>query len=125
PGPACYGRGGTQPTCTDANLTLGQLDPAHFLGGRFALDPDAARAAIATVAAPLGCSIDAAAAGMIEVIDANMAAGIRHVTVERGHDPREFLLVVGGGAGPVHAAGIARELGLARILVPRNSSLFC
>ena len=125
PGPACYGRGGTQPTCTDADLVLGYLSATHFLGGRFPLHEDAARAALATVAAPLGRSIEAAAAGMVEVIDANMAAGIRHVTVERGHDPREFLLVAGGGAGPLHACGIARELGLTRVLVPRSSSIFC
>jgi N-methylhydantoinase A len=125
PGPACYGRGGTRPTCTDADLLLGSLDPRRFLGGRLSLDPAAARAAVQTLAGPLGRSVEETAAGMVEVIDANMAAGIRHVTVERGHDPREFLLVVGGGAGPVHAAGIARELGLERILVPRNSSIFC
>jgi len=125
PGPACYARGGAQPTCTDADLVLGYLSPAGFLGGRFPLDEAAARAAVASLAAALGRSVEAAAAGMVEVIDANMAAGIRHVSVERGHDPREFLLVVGGGAGPVHAASIARELGLTRLLVPRDSSIFC
>ena len=125
PGPACYGRGGTRPTCTDADLVLGALDPGYFLGGRFALEPAAARTALASLAAQLGRDVEHTAAGMVSVIDANMAAGIRHVTVERGHDPREFLLVVGGGAGPVHAAGIARELGLTRMLVPRSSSLFC
>ncbi len=125
PGPACYGRGGARPTCTDADLVLGYLSPAGFLGGRFPLDPAAARGALATLAEPLGRGVEATAAGMAEVIDASMAAGIRHVSVERGHDPREFLLVVGGGAGPVHAAGIARELGLSRWLVPRDSSIFC
>jgi N-methylhydantoinase A len=125
PGPACYGRGGTWPACTDADLTLGYLDAEYFLGGRFALDPTAARTAIAPLAERLGRTIEQAAAGMVRVIEANMAAGIRHVTVERGHDPREFLLVVGGGAGPVHAASIARELDLTRMLVPRSSSLFC
>ncbi|MBI2217428.1 MAG: hydantoinase/oxoprolinase family protein [Candidatus Rokubacteria bacterium] len=125
PGPACYRRGGMLPTCTDADLILGHLDAGSFLGGRLRLDPDAARAAVATLAAPLQRSVEQAAAGMVAVIDANMAAGIRHVTVERGHDPRDFLLVAGGGAGPVHAAGIARELGLGRILVPRDSSILC
>jgi len=125
PGPACYGRGGPRPTCTDADLVLGHLSPTGFLGGRFPLDAAAARAAVATLAGPLGRGLEATAAGMVQVIDANMAAGIRHVSVERGHDPREFLLVVGGGAGPVHAAGIARELGLTRLLVPRDSSMFC
>jgi N-methylhydantoinase A len=125
PGPACYGRGGTLPTCTDADLLLGSLSAERFLGGRLRLDVAAARRAVETIARPLGRSVEAAAAGMLQVIDASMAAGVRHVTVERGHDPREFLLVVGGGAGPIHAAGIAAELGLTRILVPRNSSIFC
>ncbi|MDR7468356.1 MAG: hydantoinase/oxoprolinase family protein [Armatimonadota bacterium] len=125
PGPACYGQGGSEATCTDADLLLGYLNPDFFLGGRLRLDPAAAHAAVATLADRLGRSVEATAAGMVAVIDANMAAGIRHVTVERGHDPREFLLVVGGGAGPVHAAGIARELELARILVPRDSSILC
>jgi len=125
PGPACYGRGGSAPTCTDADLLLGLLDPAGFLGGRLRLDPAAARAAVEGLAARLGLGVEAAAAGIVEVIDANMAAGIRHVTVERGHDPRALPLVVAGGAGPVHAAGIAHELGITRILVPRDSSIFC
>jgi N-methylhydantoinase A len=125
PGPACYGRGGARPTCTDADLVLGFLDARSFLGGRLRLDVDAARAAVARLADPLSRSVEDVAAGMVAVIDANMAAGIRHVTVERGRDPRDFLLVVGGGAGPVHAAGIARELGLDRILIPRDSSILC
>jgi N-methylhydantoinase A len=125
PGPACYGRGGKRPTCTDADLLLGYLDAGRFLGGRLPLSIEAARSAVGALAGRLGRPMEEAAAGMVEVIDANMAAGIRAVTVERGHDPREFLLVVGGGAGPVHAAGIARELGLRRILVPRSSSIFC
>lgn len=125
PGPACYGRGGKRPTCTDADLLLGYLDAGRFLGGRLPLSVEAARSALGALGRRLGRPMEEAAAGMVEVIDANMAAGIRAVTVERGHDPREFLLVVGGGAGPVHAAGIARELGLRRILVPRSSSIFC
>jgi N-methylhydantoinase A len=125
PGPACYGRGGLEPTCTDADLILGFLDPEHFLGGRIRLDPAAARRAVGGLAARLDRSVEEAAAGMVTVIEASMAAGIRHVTVERGHDPRDFLLVVGGGAGPVHAAGIAAELGIERILVPRDSSILC
>ncbi|MBI2494568.1 MAG: hydantoinase/oxoprolinase family protein [Candidatus Rokubacteria bacterium] len=126
PGPACYGRGGTRPACTDADLVLGFLNPDYFLGGRFPLDPAAARRAIAeAVAGRLGTTVEAAAAGMVEVIDASMAAGIREVTVERGHDPRGFPLVVAGGAGPIHAAGIAEELGITRLLVPRDSSIFC
>ncbi|MBI2162253.1 MAG: hydantoinase/oxoprolinase family protein [Candidatus Rokubacteria bacterium] len=125
PGPACYGWGGTAPTCTDADLLLGYLDAGYFLGGRLPLDPEAARWALLTLAAPLRCSVEDAAAGVFDVINANMAAGIRHVTVERGHDPRAFPLVVAGGAGPVHAAAIARELGIGHVLVPRDSSIFC
>ncbi len=125
PGPACYGRGGTLPTCTDADLVLGHLSAERFLGGRLPLDEALARRALDPLARALGRSVEETAAGIVEVIDAGMAAGIRHVTVERGHDPREFLLVVGGGAGPVHAAGIAAELGLSRILVPRSSAILC
>ncbi len=125
PGPACYGRGGVEPTCTDADLILGFLDADRFLGGRLRLDAAAARRAVGRLAARLDRSVEATAAGMVTVIEAGMAAGIRHVTVERGHDPRDFLLVVGGGAGPVHAAGIAAELGIERILVPRDSSILC
>lgn len=125
PGPACYGRGGTSPTCTDADLLLGFLSADYFLGGRLTLDLEAAGRAVRSIAEPLGRAVEAAAAGMFEVINANMAAGIRHVTVERGHDPRALPLVVAGGAGPVHAAAIARELGIVRVLVPRDSSIFC
>ncbi|MFQ5896999.1 MAG: hydantoinase/oxoprolinase family protein [Candidatus Methylomirabilia bacterium] len=126
PGPACYGRGSSRPTCTDADLLLGYLNAEYFLGGRLRLDPSAARAVVrAEIAEPLGISVEEAAAGIFEVINANMAAGIRHVSVERGQDPREFLLVAAGGAGPVHAVGIARELGLERLFIPRDSSIFC
>lgn len=126
PGPACYGRGGAAPTCTDADLVLGYLDPDRFLDGRLRLDREAAVRAIRTaMAAPLGLSVEDAAAGMVAVIDASMAAGIRHVTIERGEDPRGLPLVVAGGAGGVHAAGIAAELGLTRLLVPRDSSILC
>ncbi|WP_018991598.1 hydantoinase/oxoprolinase family protein [Aromatoleum toluclasticum] len=126
PGPACYGRGGTLPTCTDANLVLGYLDPQYFLGGRMKLDVEAARTAIDThVAKPLGLSIEEAAAGMYHLMNVNMAAGLREITVSRGIDPREFPLVVAGGAGPIHGAMIALELELPVILVPKESSIFC
>ncbi len=126
PGPACYGRGGEAPTCSDADLLLGYLSADYFAGGRMRLDEAAARAAIgARIAAPLGIDVVAAAAGMVEVMNVNMAAAIEEITVERGWDPREFLMVCAGGAGPVHAAMIARELGIRRILVPRDSSIFC
>ncbi|WP_332670773.1 hydantoinase/oxoprolinase family protein [Aromatoleum sp.] len=126
PGPACYGRGGTLPTCTDASLVLGYLDPNYFLGGRMKLDVDAARTAIDThIAQPLGLTVEDAAAGMYHLVNVNMAAGLREITVSRGIDPREFPLVVAGGAGPIHGAMIALELELPVILVPKESSIFC
>jgi N-methylhydantoinase A len=126
PGPACYGRGGENATVTDADLLLGYLDPGTFLAGRMALDADAARAAVAaTVAEPLGLDVLEAAAGIYDVVNVNMAAGIREVTVNRGWDPRDFPLVVAGGAGPIHGASIADEMGISLLVVPRESSIFC
>ncbi|MBI2894843.1 MAG: hydantoinase/oxoprolinase family protein [Deltaproteobacteria bacterium] len=125
PGPACYGRGGVEPACTDADLLLGYLDPAFFAGGRMALDREAAVRAVSKIAGPLGMSVEEAAVGMARVIDHNMAQGVRAVTVERGHDPRELPLVVAGGAGPLHACAIATELELPLMVVPRESSTFC
>lgn len=126
PGPACYGRGGRLPTCTDADLVLGYLDPAYFLGGRLPLDAGLAREAIArVVAGPMRVEVEEAAAGMVRVIDANMAHGVRAITLERGLDPREFPMVVAGGAGPLHACSIARELGIPLLLVPATASILC
>lgn len=126
PGPACYGRGGTKPTSTDADLTLGYLSADFFLGGKMQLAPERARAAIqAEIAEPLGMTVEQAAAGMFEVVNSNMADGIREVSVRRGYDPRDFPLVVAGGAGPLHAAVIALELEIPLIIVPRASSIFC
>ncbi len=125
PGPVCYGRGGTQPTCTDVDVVLGYLPPNEFAGGRIKLDVGAARAAIETVARPLQLTMEQAAVGMARVIDANMAAGVRAVTVKRGYDPREFPLVVAGGAGPQHCCAICTELDIPLFLVPRQSSIFC
>ena len=126
PGPACYGRGGTTPTCTDANLALGYLAADYFAGGRLPLDAAAARQAIVKhVAKPLGLSLEQAAQGMVRVINVNMATAIREISVQKGYDPREFPLICAGGAGPLHAAGIAAELGIARIIVPREASIFC
>jgi N-methylhydantoinase A len=124
PGPACYGRGGTLPTSTDANVVLGYLNPANFLGGRMRLDADAARDAIERhVGRPLGLEPEEAAAAMFQVINTNMTAGIREVSVDQGADPRDFLLVVVGGAGPIHAGAIAAELEIERVLVPRDSAV--
>jgi N-methylhydantoinase A len=126
PGPASYGRGGAEPTCTDADAVLGYLPPSEFANGRLPLDVAAARAAIdGRVAKPLGMSVEEAAVGMARVIDANMAAGVRAVTVRRGFDPREFPLVVAGGAGPQHCCAICTELEIPLFLVPRESSVFC
>ncbi len=126
PGPAAYGRGGEEPTCTDADLVLGYIDPDYFLGGRMPLSLDRAREAVERrIAGPLGLDALAAAAAMAEVIDLNMAAGTKNVAIERGYDPRELPLVVAGGAGPVHAGAIADELELSTIVVPRLSSVLC
>ena len=124
PGPACYGRGGTTPTITDANLVLGRLNPAFFLGGEMALDAAAARKAIADrVAAPLALDPIAAAAGIVEIANAHMIGAMRLVSVQRGYDPRQFVLVAFGGAGPLHANALARELGIPAVLVPPNPGI--
>ncbi len=126
PGPAAYGRGGVRPTCTDADLLLGYLDPDNFLGGRMRLRVDLAREAIhREIAAPLGLDPVEAAAAMYEVINLVIAAGTKDMALRRGYDPRELPLVVAGGAGPVHAGMIAVELDIPIIVVPRLSSVFC
>ena len=120
PGPACYGLGGQEPTVTDADLVLGYLSPESFLGGRMRLHPERATEAIQRrIAEPLcGGDTRAAAAGIRTVIDSQMADLIRKSTLERGHDPRDFVVFAYGGAGPVHAASYAEEVGVARIIVP-------
>ena len=126
PGPVCYGRGGTQPTVTDAYLVLGYLSADRFLGGRMRLDVDAARRAIAShIAEPLGVDIEAAALGICRVVNERMVNGIFEMTVRRGIDPRQLVLVTGGGATGVAAVELARELGMRRILVPRATSVLC
>ncbi|MBV9813287.1 MAG: hydantoinase B/oxoprolinase family protein [Acetobacteraceae bacterium] len=121
PGPACYGRGGTEPTVTDANLLLGYYDPAFFLGGRMALDRDAAERALASVGATLGLSSLDTAWGIHRVVTESMAAAARIHIVEKGRDPRRYAMVGFGGAGPAHAAGVARVLGVEEILIPPAS----
>ena len=124
PGPACYGRGGATPTITDANLVLGRLNAAFFLGGEMALDAEAARRAVAErVATPLGPDVEAAAAGIVEIANAHMIGAMRLVSVQRGYDPRQFVLVAFGGAGPLHANALARELGIPSVLVPPNPGI--
>jgi N-methylhydantoinase A len=123
PGPACYGRGGHEPTVTDANLVLGRLDPARFLGGKMPLDSAAARRAVATIARTLGLSLEATALGILQVANAAMERALRHVSVERGHDPRAFTLFPFGGAGALHACALARSLSISHILVPPHASV--
>lgn len=126
PGPACYRLGGSKPTCTDANLVLGYLSSEFFAGGEIKLDKEAAARAIKEyIAEPLGISLIQAAVGMYRLMNVNMASGIREITVQRGFDPRDIPLVCAGGAGPVHAAMIAEELDMTRIIIPRESSIFC
>ena len=126
PGPACYGLGGGEPTCTDADLLLGYLDPDYFAGGKMKLDVGKAREAVSTrIAGRMGSSVEEAAAGMYDVINTNMAAAVRELAVKHGQDPRDFPLLVAGGAGPNHAARIALELECPVLIVPRESSIFC
>jgi N-methylhydantoinase A len=126
PGPACYGRGGRSPTVTDADLLLGYLDADYFHGGQLRLDRAAAEHAIRTeVADRLGLSVIDAAWGIYRVANSIMSAAVSVVTIQRGHDPRDFAMVVAGGAGPIHAIPIARDLGIGTLLVPRESSVFC
>jgi N-methylhydantoinase A len=123
PGPACYGRGGTAATVTDANVVLGHLDTGEPLAGGVALDRAAAVRAVATLAAELGLGTEACARGIRQIACAEMAAALRVVTVDRGVDPRHFALLAFGGAGPLHATDVADELGIDRILVPRASGV--
>jgi N-methylhydantoinase A len=125
PGPACYGRGGTEPTVTDANVILGRLSPEKFLGGEMRLNLKAAETALRErLAQPLGVHLERAASGMLQVAVSAMANAVRHVTLERGLDPRDFTLVVYGGGGPLHAASVARELSIGRVLIPQAPGHF-
>ncbi len=124
PGPACYGRGGSQPTVTDANLVLGLIDPEYFLGGEMALDRAAADRSFAPLAAELELSVTAAAAGVFRIVNARMADAVRLRTVFAGLDPRRFSLVSFGGAGGLHCASVARELGMERVIIPEFASVF-
>ncbi len=123
PGPACYGKGGTAATVTDANLVLGYLDHANFLGGRARLDPDAALTAVEKMAKHLGCSPIAAAEGIHRVVNTNVAEGIRIVSVRRGVDPRRFALLAFGGAAGLHITEVARMLEITRVVVPRVAAV--
>jgi N-methylhydantoinase A len=125
PGPVCYGLGNEEPTVTDANVVLGTLNPEHLLGGRMKIDRARAEAAIERLGARLGLDVMTTAQGIVSIVTANMARAIRVISVQRGHDPREYALVAFGGAGPLHAARLARELEIPRILVPRHPGILC
>ncbi len=125
PGPACYGRGGAEPTVTDANVVLGRINPDYFLGGAWRLDVEAARAAIRSrVAEPLGMTVEDAALGIVDILDARMADLVRSVTIGRGLDPREFALLAIGGAGPLHVGAYGRDAGVRAVVVPDHASEF-
>jgi len=124
PGPACYQRGGAEPTVTDANLELGILDPEYFLGGGMAISKPLAHDAIKTVADHFDLSVDEAALGIIKIVNTNMSGLLQSMTVKRGYDPREFVMVAFGGAGPIHATAIARELRIPTVIVPPYSGVF-
>jgi N-methylhydantoinase A len=126
PGPACYGKGSMEPTMTDANLLLGYLNPDYFLGGQIKLNPELAKKAIKEkIADPLAMDTVEAARSIKAILDHSMVDGISTVSVRRGEDPRKYILVVAGGAGPVHAASLAKELGIRHLIIPRWSSVFC
>jgi N-methylhydantoinase A/oxoprolinase/acetone carboxylase beta subunit len=118
PGPAAYGHGGDQPTLTDAHVVLGQLDPDYFLGGEMPLDVDAAQRVIGRLADELGMSLEETAAGVLTIVNANMANAIRSRTVQKGLDPRDFSLIAFGGAGPLHGVDVACALGIPEVIVP-------
>jgi N-methylhydantoinase A len=125
PGPVCYRRGGDEPTVTDANVVLGRLNPAYFLGGEIGLDVDGARRAIEErCATPLGLGVVEAAHGIVEIANAAMVNALHLISVQRGYDPRDFVLVGFGGAGPVHANALARDAEMPRLLIPRSPGVF-
>ena len=124
PGPACYGKGGTEPTVTDANVVVGHLPP-RLLGGEMKLDPEAAREAVKKIGDAVGLDVDEAAQGILDIVNENMAGALRVVSVQRGYDPRDFGLVAFGGAGPMHANAVARLIGSFPVLVPPSPGLLC
>jgi N-methylhydantoinase A len=125
PGPAAYGLGGTEPTVTDANIVLGRLNPRVLLGGAVCIQRDLAERAIDDLATKLGLSAERTAAGILDIAVSNMVRAVRVISVEQGEDPREFALIAFGGAGPLHASAIARQLGMHRLLIPSAPGLLC
>ncbi len=124
PGPACYGKGGSAPTVTDAKLVAGVINPNNFLGGKVPLYPDLARQALEQIARPLGTTVESAANGVIRMVNSNMTEALRLVSVRRGYDPRDFALVAFGGGGAMHAAALAEELQLKKVIIPTNPAHF-
>jgi len=124
PGPACYMRGGEDPTVTDANLQLGILDPDYFLGGEMEISPTLGHDAIKKVANHFNLSVDETALGIVKIVNTNMSGLLQSMTVKRGYDPREFAMVAFGGAGPIHAAAIAKELRIPTVIIPPHSGVF-
>lgn len=124
PGPACYGRGGTMPTVTDANVVAGRINPEYFLGGEIVLDVTRARDALLPIATHFGTGVEQAALGVIRLANANMVNALKLVSVHRGYDPRDFTLVAFGGGGAMHASALAAELHIARVLIPTNPAVF-
>lgn len=126
PGPVCYGNGGQEPTVSDANVILGRLNPDSILGGRMKMDVEAARKVVKEkIADPLGLTVEEAAEGILKVININIVRGIRVVSIEKGHDTRDFSLMAFGGAGPLHAVDIANELGSSEVIIPQNPGIAC
>jgi N-methylhydantoinase A len=125
PGPVCYGTGGTEPTVTDANLVLGRLNADRFLDGEIKLDVAAARRAVGELATRLGEPIYRVAQGIIDIATLTMASAVKMTTIERGYDPRDFAMVAYGGAGPLHATGVAREIGVKTVIIPNHPGHFC
>lgn len=125
PGPACYGQGGMAPTVTDANLILGRLSPRGLLDGEMAIDPELARTALAPIADRLGLGLEQVARGVLDIAVANMVRSVRTISVEKGHDPRDFALMAFGGAGPLHARAVAVELGISRMIIPPAPGILC
>lgn len=126
PGPVAYGLGGTDPVVTDANLTLGRINPNYVLGGRMKINAELSRKAIEEkLAKPMNTTIEKAADGIISVVNSNMARAIRVITVERGYNPSDFALVAYGGAGPLHAVNLAQEMGIKTVIIPPNPGTLC
>ncbi|MEZ5817421.1 MAG: hydantoinase/oxoprolinase family protein [Hyphomicrobiaceae bacterium] len=123
PGPACYGRGGSEPTLTDAHVVRGTVRPEAFLGGRMSIDPAASARALQPIADRFGMSLEAAADSAVALANANIVRAIQLISTERGHDPRDYVLVPYGGAGPLHAAQVAAELGISTIVVPPSAGI--